>query len=84
MMSGADVERFFKVQFADVLICHFLYGLIKISVVLFYKRIFQGKTFNACANVVLVLIGMFMAISFFVSETTPSLSKLTYSLSYSV
>lgn len=65
LMTAGDVERFFKVQFADGLICHFVYGLIKISVVLFYKRIFKGKSFSICANVVLALISLFMAVSFF-------------------
>ncbi|CCD50759.1 hypothetical protein BofuT4_P088220.1 [Botrytis cinerea T4] len=52
-LNFPDIERFFEVQFADTLICHFVYGLIKISVVVFYKRIFTSRTFVICANTVL-------------------------------
>ncbi|QSZ31471.1 hypothetical protein DSL72_001036 [Monilinia vaccinii-corymbosi] len=64
-LSFPNIERFFAVQFADALICHFLYGLIKISVVVFYKRIFTGRTFKTCANVVLGMISLYIILSFF-------------------
>lgn len=62
-----NIERFFEVQFADTLICHFVYGLIKISVVVFYKRIFTSRHFNICANIVLGMISLYIILSFFVS-----------------
>jgi hypothetical protein len=68
-MSVSDMTRFYQVQFADAMICHFLYGLIKISVVFFYKRIFVGKIFKICANTVIGMILMWMTFAFFVSQT---------------
>ncbi|KAG9241330.1 hypothetical protein BJ878DRAFT_545367 [Calycina marina] len=64
-MSTADVQRFFLVQFEDVLVSHFTYGLIKISVVIFYKRIFTGRSFNISANVVMGAVIAWMIIAFF-------------------
>ncbi|KAJ8063519.1 hypothetical protein OCU04_007394 [Sclerotinia nivalis] len=64
-LSFPNIERFFEVQFADTLICHFVYGLIKVSVVVFYKRIFTSRTFNICANIVLGMISVYMILSFF-------------------
>ncbi|KAM0163187.1 hypothetical protein ACHAPC_005449 [Botrytis cinerea] len=64
-LNFPDIERFFEVQFADTLICHFVYGLIKISVVVFYKRIFTSRTFVICANTVLGMISLYMILSFF-------------------
>ncbi|THV53661.1 hypothetical protein BGAL_0045g00200 [Botrytis galanthina] len=64
-LSFPDIERFFEVQFADTLICHFVYGLIKISVVVFYKRIFTSRSFIICANTVLGMISLYMILSFF-------------------
>lgn len=54
-------------EFSDILICHFVFGLTKISVVLFYKRIFTTRRFVLAANIVLVTITLFILISFFVS-----------------
>ncbi|ESZ92449.1 hypothetical protein SBOR_7166 [Sclerotinia borealis F-4128] len=64
-LSFPNIERFFEIQFADALICHFVYGLIKLSVVIFYKRIFTSRTFNICANTVLGMISLYMVLSFF-------------------
>ena len=45
---------------------HFVYGIIKISVILFYKRIFTTKTFALAANIALALAIGFIVVAFFV------------------
>ncbi|KAF7945535.1 hypothetical protein EAE96_010302 [Botrytis aclada] len=42
-----------KVLYADVLLCHLAYGVIKSSVVLFYKRIFISPRFQLLGNILL-------------------------------
>lgn len=46
---------------------HFIYGIIKISVILFYKRIFSIRSFVIAANVALTLTIGFILTAFFVS-----------------
>ncbi|KAI0197965.1 hypothetical protein F4808DRAFT_437242 [Astrocystis sublimbata] len=65
-ISATDFVKSRKVQLAAILICHFVYGLIKISVVLFYKRIFTvDPSFNLSANIVISAISIYMIVSFF-------------------
>ncbi|PVI08120.1 hypothetical protein DM02DRAFT_621663 [Periconia macrospinosa] len=54
-----------KLQFSDILVCHLIYGLTKISIVLFYKRVFTLGRFRIAANATLALIIVFIILSFF-------------------
>jgi len=57
-----------QILFSEIIICHFTYGLIKISVLLFYKRIFNiNKSFRTYANIVLGINVAWMISAFFVS-----------------
>ncbi|KAF2726950.1 hypothetical protein EJ04DRAFT_517555 [Polyplosphaeria fusca] len=58
-MSLPTVQRYFLVIFIDVLLCHLVYELIKVSILLFYKRIFPTPKFNAHANTVLGVVTAF-------------------------
>ncbi|KAI0478574.1 hypothetical protein GGR56DRAFT_630884 [Xylariaceae sp. FL0804] len=65
-LSEATYMKYRQIFFSDILLCHFAYGLIKISVVLFYKRIFLiNRRFRIAANTVLVAISIFIILSFF-------------------
>jgi hypothetical protein len=56
-----------QIEFTDVILYYVVYGLTKVSVVLFHKRIFViGKTV-LFTNIVLVVISIFMIVSVFVS-----------------
>ncbi|KAI0199450.1 hypothetical protein F4808DRAFT_212108 [Astrocystis sublimbata] len=59
------LSRFRKFQFAEILITHPLYGLTKISTVLLYRRIFTVGRTRIATVVLLVLISVFVAVSFF-------------------
>ncbi|KAF2176820.1 hypothetical protein K469DRAFT_678100 [Zopfia rhizophila CBS 207.26] len=65
MMPYGTWVKFRKILLTDIIICHFVYGLIKISVVLFYKRIFTTRRFKTVVNVVIGLVAGFMIASFF-------------------
>ena len=53
-------------QFTDFLLMHFVFGLVKISVTLFYKRIFITPRFRCWANATLIAVSMWMISAFFV------------------
>ncbi|KAI8944218.1 hypothetical protein F4801DRAFT_585661 [Xylaria longipes] len=66
MSNGfAGYSRFRKFQFAEILITHPLYGLTKISTVLLYRRIFTIGRTRIATVVLLVLISVFVIVSFF-------------------
>ena len=46
--------------FAGVISAHLSYGFAKISVLHFYKRIFVTQKFRQAANIVLVVVILFM------------------------
>ncbi|OAK94255.1 hypothetical protein IQ06DRAFT_234874 [Phaeosphaeriaceae sp. SRC1lsM3a] len=52
-LTREEYTIFRKFFFTDVLMMHFIYGIIKISVILFYKRIFSIRSFVIAANTVL-------------------------------
>jgi hypothetical protein len=56
-----------RLNFIDIILCHFVYGLTKISVVLFCKRIFTIGGTQTATNVLLVIISIFVIVSFLVS-----------------
>ncbi|KAI1407125.1 hypothetical protein F5Y13DRAFT_175585, partial [Hypoxylon sp. FL1857] len=58
-------EAFRKIQFADIIICHVVYGFTKISVVLFYKRIFTLGRTTIVMNALLWIISLFLLVTFF-------------------
>ncbi|KAF7536557.1 hypothetical protein G7054_g4412 [Neopestalotiopsis clavispora] len=65
-ISPDGFVSFRKIQFAAIIICHFVYGLIKISVVLFYKRIFTiVRSFSIASNSLIGLIVLYIIVSFF-------------------
>ena len=45
---------------------HFVYGLVKISVTLFYKRVFITPRFHYWANATLIAVSMWIISAFFV------------------
>ena len=53
-----NIKPLIKSQFiyADMILDHLTYGLIKISAVLFYKRIFTIASFRRVANIALIII----------------------------
>ncbi|CAG8961582.1 hypothetical protein HYFRA_00006116 [Hymenoscyphus fraxineus] len=65
LMTRDTFILFRKMEFSDILICHFVFGLTKISVVLFYKRIFTTRRFVIAANIILAAITLFILVSFF-------------------
>ncbi|TVY82604.1 hypothetical protein LSUE1_G001367, partial [Lachnellula suecica] len=50
---------------AEIIIGNVVYGTIKISAVLFYKRIFTTKAFKISANLVLGAISLYIVLAFF-------------------
>ena len=46
-----------KFLYADIILCHSVFGIIKISIVLFYKRIFDVAWFRKLANGAILIIG---------------------------
>ena len=59
-----DVAKFL---YADIVLSHFTYGIIKISVILFYKRIFAVVWFRKLANVALIVVGSWTVAAVLVS-----------------
>jgi hypothetical protein len=55
-----------QIQFAEILLSHFVYGLTKVSVVFFYRRIFTVGYMVITTNLLLVAIALFILVSFFV------------------
>ena len=53
----------FKVTFIDVFLCHLIYGLIKVSVLLFYKRIFITPRFRMVANIMIIVVTVWTALA---------------------
>lgn len=56
-LSG-DLDRYEvyrKIFFVNLLVCHFVFGLVKISVLLFYKRIFDTPRFRMLANTLMII-----------------------------
>ncbi|PVH90661.1 hypothetical protein DM02DRAFT_547368 [Periconia macrospinosa] len=54
-----------KIQFAQILLSHVIFGLTKLSVVFFYKRIFNLGRIVIATNLALALVILFMITSFF-------------------
>lgn len=55
--------------FVDVLLCHLIYGIIKLSVLSFYCRIFTTKRFHLAANIMIGLVVAWMIAAFAVSSS---------------
>ncbi|KAF2836969.1 hypothetical protein M501DRAFT_211771 [Patellaria atrata CBS 101060] len=65
-MPEASFRRFRIVEFSDILLSHFVYGLIKLSVLFFYKRIFfPFDRFIFAANIIIGATILFIIVSFF-------------------
>ncbi|KAH7406409.1 hypothetical protein DE146DRAFT_647409 [Phaeosphaeria sp. MPI-PUGE-AT-0046c] len=64
-LTREEYTTFRKFFFTDVLMMHFVYGIIKISVILFYKRIFSIRPFVIAANIALGLSVGFILTAFF-------------------
>ncbi|KAI1130819.1 hypothetical protein F5Y10DRAFT_288556 [Nemania abortiva] len=68
-LSVSDLVKYRKVEFSLLLISHFIYGLAKISVILFYKKIFTiDPAFKITANVTLGAISLYIIASFFIEN----------------
>lgn len=52
----------------DVLLCHIAYGVIKLSILLFYKRIFITPWFQKAANIFMGIVVAWMFAATFVSK----------------
>jgi hypothetical protein len=64
-VSADGVE---KHLYVGVIVAHLSYGLVKLGVLQFYKRVFPIPTFRKWANVMLVIVGMFMLAATLVSQ----------------
>jgi len=64
LMTPDEAIRLEKMLFADILLCSAVYGLLKISLVLFYKRVFAIQRFRLWANVVIVIVILFIITAF--------------------
>lgn len=62
--THADVV-FFETNFAQQLSSTLTFGLTKMSVLLFYKRVFRGNTFNAAVWTMISIIGVWSTAFFF-------------------
>jgi len=60
-----DTSNSARIAYASYIIMSLTFGIIKISVVLFYRRIFVGKIFQHWSIVLLVLIGLWTVAFFF-------------------
>ena len=58
---------FLEVNFAQQLSTTLTFGLTKLSVLLFYKRVFRGNTFNAAVWTMISIIGVWTVAFFFVN-----------------
>ncbi|KAH6663752.1 hypothetical protein B0J14DRAFT_707004 [Halenospora varia] len=65
LMTRESFITFRKLEFSDILLCHFIFGLTKLSIILFYKRIFSIGHFTTFANIALVAASLFISLSFF-------------------
>lgn len=65
MKAHARVE-YKKTIYVDVILCHLVYGIIKISVILFYKRIFEvRKRFRVFFNIYFFVVIAWTITAFF-------------------
>ncbi|KAF2687595.1 hypothetical protein K458DRAFT_484867 [Lentithecium fluviatile CBS 122367] len=55
-----DYTNYQKHLYFGVIIAHISYGLVKLSVLQFYKRIFVTPTFQLSANIMLIIVFLFM------------------------
>ncbi|KAF2266513.1 hypothetical protein CC78DRAFT_615029 [Lojkania enalia] len=55
-LTRANLETYLLMVYIDILFCHTIYGLIKVSILLFYRRIFPIKKFHAHANGLLLVV----------------------------
>lgn len=56
-----------KAIYADAFLVFFTLSLVKIGILLFYKRVFAVKKFLLAANIMIVIIALWFIASFFVS-----------------
>jgi len=65
LLTPSEWEIHQKFLFSDVLVCHTCYGFIKVSILLFYKRIFVTPKFKMAANIMLGFVAAwFIAATF--------------------
>ncbi|CAF9904934.1 MAG: hypothetical protein GOMPHAMPRED_002991 [Gomphillus americanus] len=77
LLTKPRSQTVFKYLYVDGIFISFTIGIIKCSVVMFYKRIFTTRTFNKWANVVLAVSIAWTIASTLTKmfETTPDISK---------
>lgn len=64
VMTTKIRDEYSKFLLATLILTHFIFGLIKISVVLFYKRIFFLHPFHLWANASLIAVSTWMVTTF--------------------
>lgn len=62
----AIILKLAKCMFAQILVGQNVYGFVKISVLLFYQRIFIQKRFRLVTSVMIIICVLYMIVSFFV------------------
>jgi hypothetical protein len=55
--------------YVGVIVAHLSYGLVKLAVLQFYKRIFSTPRFRMTANITMVFVATFMLTATLVSTT---------------
>lgn len=61
-----------QLHFIEYTLGHFVFGLIKISIILFYKKLFALPRFRMVANVALTVVSLWMILAFAVCARPPN------------
>lgn len=67
-LSQTEYQEYLLIVFIDIILCFTIFGLVKISILLFYRRVFPVSKFRYYANFALCVVGTFTVAIIFVSN----------------